>query len=273
MPHRAHLTTLRFASGLRDSFDGYDRHRLLKDLTAGLTVGIVAIPLAMALAIASGVEPQHGLYTAIIAGIVIALAGGSRFSVSGPTAAFVVILYPISQQFGLAGLLTASLFAGLIQVLMALGRLGRLIEYIPEPVTLGFTSGIAIVIAVLQIRDFFGLSLAAQPENHIDKLLMLESESGVILYLDAVPILDADGLSALERFIEQCRRRNIRLILADLQHQPMKALARAGIRIVTGQLMITPTLARALELSRLPPENSHTDEHGMDGHGTETISN
>ncbi|MDT8409170.1 MAG: C4-dicarboxylic acid transporter DauA [Wenzhouxiangellaceae bacterium] len=173
MAHRSHLTTLRLASGLRDSLTGYKPARLLKDLTAGLTVGIVAIPLAMALAIASGVAPQHGLYTAIIAGIVIALAGGSRFSVSGPTAAFVVILYPISQQFGLAGLLTASLLAGLIQVLMAVARLGRLIEYIPEPVTLGFTSGIAIVIAIFQIRDFFGLALPEQPENHIDKLLML----------------------------------------------------------------------------------------------------
>ena len=95
--------------------------------------GVIAIPLSMALAIASGVPPQHGLYTAIVAGIVIALTGGSRFNISGPTAAFVVILYPVTQQFGLSGLLMATLLSGIILVIMALSRLGRLIEYIPLP--------------------------------------------------------------------------------------------------------------------------------------------
>lgn len=138
----------------------YSLARLLKDAIAGVTVGIIAIPLAMALAIASGVPPQYGLYTAAIAGIVIAVSGGSRYSVSGPTAAFVVILYPVSQQFGLAGLLVATLISGVFLLLMGLARLGRLIEYIPLPVTLGFTSGIAITIATMQIKDFFGLQLA-----------------------------------------------------------------------------------------------------------------
>jgi len=140
---------------------------------AGTTVGIIAIPLSMALAIASGVPPQHGLYTALIAGLVIALTGGSRFSVSGPTAAFVVILYPVSQQFGLGGLLVASIMAGMILMAMAVARLGRFIEYIPEPVTLGFTSGIAIVIATLQLKDFFGLPLSHLPESFIAKAAML----------------------------------------------------------------------------------------------------
>ena len=107
-------------------------------------MGVIAIPLSMALAIASGVPPQHGLYTAIVAGIVIALTGGSRFNISGPTAAFVVILYPVTQQFGLSGLLMATLLSGIILVIMALSRLGRLIEYIPLPVTLGFTCGIGM---------------------------------------------------------------------------------------------------------------------------------
>lgn len=116
--------------------------RLLKDIIAGITVGIIAIPLAMALAIGSGVPPQYGLYTAAIAGIVIAVSGGSRYSVSGPTAAFVVILYPVSQQFGLSGLLIATLMSGVILVVMGLARFGKLIEYIPVSVTLGFTSGL-----------------------------------------------------------------------------------------------------------------------------------
>ncbi|WP_187654082.1 C4-dicarboxylic acid transporter DauA [Xenorhabdus sp. PB62.4] len=151
----------------------YSFSRFIKDIIAGITVGIIAIPLAMALAIGSGVAPQYGLYTAAIAGIVIALTGGSRYSVSGPTAAFVVILYPVSQQFGLSGLLIATLMSGIILVVMGLARLGRLIEYIPLSVTLGFTSGIAITIATMQVQNFFGLKLEHVPENYIDKLIAL----------------------------------------------------------------------------------------------------
>lgn len=151
--------SLPFASALRETLRwGYSRHDLQADLMAGLTLGIIAVPLAMALAIASGVPPQHGLYTAIVAGAVIALSGGSRFSVSGPTAAFVVILLPVTSQYGLGGLLLATLMAGLILLLMGLLKLGRLIQFIPAPVTLGFTAGIAVVIASLQLKDFFGLS-------------------------------------------------------------------------------------------------------------------
>lgn len=161
-------------SALRDSFRlGYSKQTLLRDMVAGLTVGIIAIPLSMALAIASGVAPQHGLYTAIVAGVVIAILGGSRFNISGPTAAFVVILYPITQQFGLSGLLLATLLSGVILVLMALFRLGRLIEYIPLPVTLGFTCGIGIVIATLQIKDLLGLKIAEMPETYIGKVQAL----------------------------------------------------------------------------------------------------
>lgn len=158
-------------SALKDSFrTGYSRKHLVKDIIAGLTVGIIAIPLSMALAIASGVAPQHGLYTAVVAGIVIALTGGSRFNISGPTAAFVVILYPVTQRFGLSGLLMATLLSGMILIIMALFRLGRLIEYIPLPVTLGFTSGIGIVIATLQIKDFLGLQIAEMPSNYLAKI-------------------------------------------------------------------------------------------------------
>lgn len=161
--------------------DPYSLQRLLKDAIAGVTVGIIAIPLAMALAIASGVPPQYGLYTSAVAGIVIAISGGSRYSVSGPTAAFVVILYPVSQQFGLSGLLIATLLSGLFLVLMGLARFGRLIEYIPLSVTLGFTSGIAITIATMQVKDFFGLQMAQVPEHYVGKVYAL---------LQALPTLD-----------------------------------------------------------------------------------
>jgi SulP family sulfate permease len=150
-----------FASALRATLrEGYTGADARHDLLAGLAVGIIAVPLALALAIASGVPPQHGLYTAVIAGAVIALAGGSRYSVSGPTAAFVVILFPIAQQHGLGGLLVATFMAGAILVAMGWGRMGQLIQYIPYPVTTGFTAGIALVIASLQLKDLFGLDVA-----------------------------------------------------------------------------------------------------------------
>lgn len=151
----------------------YSLRRLNRDLIAGVTVGIIAIPLAMALAIASGVAPQYGLYTAAVAGVIVALTGGSRYSVSGPTAAFVVILYPVAQQYGLSGLLIATLMSGVILVLFSLARLGRLIEYIPLPVTLGFTSGIAITIATLQIKDFLGLTTDPLPALFPAKIAVL----------------------------------------------------------------------------------------------------
>ncbi len=174
MSHRAHLFSLRIAYAFREACltDSYGATRMSRDLLAGITVGIIAIPLAMALAIASGVPPQYGLYSAIIAGFLIPLLGGSRYSISGPTAAFVVILFPVAQQYGLGGLLVASLLAGFIMVAMALLRLGRLIEYIPEAVTLGFTAGIAVVIATLQLNDFLGLQLQL-PSHYLEKIIQL----------------------------------------------------------------------------------------------------
>jgi SulP family sulfate permease len=176
MSHRKHLFSLQVGYALREAFAaGYMRRDFIRDVIAGMTVGVIAIPLSMALAIASGVPPQYGLYTAIIAGTIIALTGGSRFSISGPTAAFVVILYPITIKFGLAGLLLATVMSGCILIAMAYARLGRFIEYIPESVTLGFTGGIAIVIAVMQIPDFMGLMIDGMPESFIGKVMAISS--------------------------------------------------------------------------------------------------
>ncbi|HVU52061.1 MAG TPA: C4-dicarboxylic acid transporter DauA [Polyangia bacterium] len=140
--------------------DGYGWRELRGDVLAGVTVGIVALPLAMALGIAVGVPPQQGLYTSIVAGAVVALLGGSRTQVTGPTAAFIVVLVPIVTRFGVAGLFLAGMIGGLILIALGLGRLGRFIEYIPHPVTTGFTAGIATVIATLQLKDVLGLRLA-----------------------------------------------------------------------------------------------------------------
>lgn len=143
------------------------------DFLAGITVGIIALPLAMALAIASGVPPQYGLYTSIVAGAIIAFLGGSRIAVSGPTAAFVVILAPISAQHGLAGLMIASVMAGFFLLLMGVGRLGQLIQFIPYPVTTGFTAGIGVSIATLQIKDFLGLQMEKVPSHFTEKVAAL----------------------------------------------------------------------------------------------------
>lgn len=161
----------RVGTGLASAWQaGYGLSELRQDVMAGLTIGTVAVPLSMALAIATGVPPQHGLYTAIVAGALIALTGGSRFNISGPTAAFVVILFPIVQQHGLGGLLIATMMAGVILVVLGLTRMGRLIEFVPYPVVLGFTSGIAVVIAVLQIPDFLGLDTGGMSEHFLENL-------------------------------------------------------------------------------------------------------
>lgn len=162
------------ATGLRSALkEGYGLSDLRKDVMAGLTIGTVAVPLSMALAIATGVPPQHGLYTAIVAGIIIALTGGSRFNVSGPTAAFVVILFPIVQQYGLGGLLLATMMAGCILVVLGIARMGRIIQFVPYPVVLGFTAGIAVVIAVLQIPDFLGLDTGQLSEHFTENIAVI----------------------------------------------------------------------------------------------------
>lgn len=152
---------------------GYDVGALRADVLAGVTVGIIAVPLSLALAIATGVPPQHGLYTAIIAGLVIALTGGSKFNVSGPTAAFIVILQPIVQQYGLGGLLLAGTMAGIILIGLGLARVGQWISYIPYPVTTGFTAGIAVVIASLQLSDFLGLQGLAGSGHFAERMLTI----------------------------------------------------------------------------------------------------
>ncbi len=148
-------------------------HDIQTNVLAGLTVGVIALPLSMALAIASGTPPQHGLYTAIIAGIVIALTGGSKVNISGPTAAFVVVLLPIVQEFGIGGLLLSGFMAGLILIIMGISKLGKFIEIVPYPVIIGFTAGIGVVIATFQIKDFLGLDIASMDGHYLDKLAVI----------------------------------------------------------------------------------------------------
>lgn len=149
--------------------EGYTFSHFSKDLTAGVIVGIVALPLAIAFAIASGVKPEQGLYTAIIAGFLISVLSGSRVQIGGPTGAFIVIVYGIVQQYGYDGLATATLISGILLIAMGFARLGAVIKFIPYPVTVGFTTGIALIIFAGQIRDFLGLDIATVPSEFIEK--------------------------------------------------------------------------------------------------------
>ena len=154
-----------FRPRLIDALRGYDRARLSRDIGAGLTVGVVALPLAMAFAIASGLKPEAGLFTAIIAGLLISLLGGSRVQIGGPAGAFIVIVYGILERYGLANLIIATALSGVMLFVMGLMRLGTLIRFIPVAVVIGFTNGIAVLIMVSQIKDFLGLRVTSMPAD------------------------------------------------------------------------------------------------------------
>jgi len=149
--------------------EGYTRETLTRDVIAGVVVGIVALPLALAFAIASGVPPERGLYTAIIAGFLISALGGSRVQIGGPTGAFVVIVYGIVAKYGYDGLVLCTILAGIILIVMGLTRMGALIKFIPYPVITGFTSGIAVIIFSSQVKDFLGLKMGAVPPDFVEK--------------------------------------------------------------------------------------------------------
>src|SRR6476660_8364318 len=154
-----------FRPKIFDTLKNYNLRQFYKDLMAGLIVGIVALPLAIAFAIASGVSPEKGLYTAIIGGFVISAMGGSKVQIGGPTGAFIVIVYGIVQQYGVDGLIIATFIAGIMLIIMGFARLGAIIKFIPHPLIIGFTSGIALIILSSQIKDFFGLNMGAVPSD------------------------------------------------------------------------------------------------------------
>src|SRR3954469_18044082 len=160
--------------------EGYTRERLMRDLISGVVVGIVALPLALAFAIASGVPPERGLYTAIIAGFLISALGGSRVQIGGPTGAFVVIVYGIVAKYGYDGLVLCTIIAGIILIVMGLTRMGALIKFIPYPVITGFTSGIAVIIFSSQVKDFLGLKMGAVPPDFVAKWSAFAEHFGTV---------------------------------------------------------------------------------------------
>jgi len=244
-----------FAALIESFREGYGLKHLKADLLSGAILAMIAIPLAMALSIASGVPPQHGLYTVIIGGSIIALLGGSRWQVSGPTAAFVVILLPVVQKFGLSGLLIAGLLAGVLMILMGLARLGQMIQFIPRPVTIGFTSGIAVVIGILQLKDFLGLKISHMPEAFPERFMALFHARSTI----AVPelVIGALTLGTLVLWPRVSRKVPAPLIAltgaalgAELVRRffPEMEIATIGSRFAGGIPSSLPTLGSAKAL-------------------------
>lgn len=163
------MKTIEFKPKLLSTLKDYNREKFMADLMAGIIVGIVALPLAIAFGIASGVSPEKGIITAIIAGFIISALGGSRVQIGGPTGAFIVIVYGIIQQYGIEGLTVATIMAGIFLILLGVFRLGTIIKYIPYPIIVGFTSGIAVTIFTTQIKDLFGLTTPEMPAYFLEK--------------------------------------------------------------------------------------------------------
>ena len=175
------MTTLEFKPKLFSTLKNYNRKQLTTDLLAGIIVGIVALPLAIAFGIASGVTPEKGIITAIVAGLIVSVFGGSKVQIGGPTGAFIIIIYGIIQQYGIEGLTIATLLAGVFLIMFGVLHLGTIIKYIPYPIVVGFTSGIALTIFTTQIKDLFGLTMASVPSDFVEKW---------IAYIGSFPTID-----------------------------------------------------------------------------------
>ena len=175
------MTTLEFKPKLFSTLKNYSRKQFTADILAGIIVGIVALPLAIAFGIASGVTPEKGIITAIVAGLIISLFGGSKVQIGGPTGAFIIIIYGIIQQYGFEGLTIATLMAGVFLIMFGVLHLGTIIKYIPYPIVVGFTSGIALTIFTTQVKDLFGLTMDTVPSDFIEKW---------IAYIGAFPTID-----------------------------------------------------------------------------------
>lgn len=202
---------------LRGRFEGYDANYFRRDLLSGLIVGIIAIPLGMAFAIAAGVNPQYGIYTTIIAGFLISLLGGSRYQIGGPTGAFVPILFAIVMQYGYENLLIAGVLAGLMLVLMGIFKLGALIKFIPRPVTIGFTSGIAVIIFSGQIGSFIGLTDIPKHERFLANMKEIGMHlTGINPYSVITALISLAIILATPRFLPKLPGSLIGLVVSSI---------------------------------------------------------
>lgn len=239
----------RFHPRLLDTLRGYTREMALRDMGAGITVGIVALPLAMAFAIASGLPPQAGLWTAIIGGFLISALGGSNVQIGGPAGAFIVIVYGIVERHGVANLLISTALAGLLLIALGLLRLGSLVRYVPVGIVIGFTNGIAILIALSQIKDALGLQIAKMPADFFSMIAVIGQHfSGLNLYAVLLAALCVGGLALWPRLWRDDSR------LSQLLDQPgMKRASRTASRI-PGPIVALITLSLLAWAMKMPVE-------------------
>ena len=251
---------------LVESLRGYSLRILVSDLVAGLTVGLVALPLAMAFAIASGVPPQAGLYCAVVAGFLISALGGSKTQIGGPTGAFVVIVFGIAAKYGLNGLFLCTIMAGIILVILGLTGLGSAVKFIPRPVVVGFTNGIAVLIASTQIKDFFGLTIEKVPGEFLGRIEAIASHFHTISF--AATMLAVAALATIILCMKYLRRVPgyiVALLLGTLAvtlfHLPVETIGSRFGGIPSGlpsfalpkfdSAMIIPLLSPALTVALL----------------------
>ena len=224
-----------FRPKLLDSLVGYDRSALARDIGAGMTVGVVALPLAMAFAIASGLKPEAGLFTAIMAGFLISLLGGSKVQIGGPAGAFIVIVYGILDRYGLANLILATAMSGAVLFLMGVFRLGTLIRFIPVSVVIGFTNGIAVLIMLSQIKDFLGLQIDSMPADFFGMLATLKMHMGsfnlaaLLVALGSLSLLV--GWMRLGRRLENTRYQWLSALPGSIIALLFATLATAGLSL------------------------------------------
>ena len=222
-----------FRPRLLDALKGYNRQRFTADLGAGFTVGVVALPLALAFGIASGVKPEQGLITAIVAGFLISALGGSQVQIGGPAGAFIVIVYGIVERYGFTNLLISTALAGMLMFLLGLFKLGALIRYIPVSIVIGFTNGIAVLIALSQLRDLFGLDVARMPGEFFAQIQTLAANIGSFnLFAFAIGAACVAGLALWPRLFAKDSLFSGVFPARSLEYRPLRFAARVPAPIV-----------------------------------------
>jgi sulfate permease, SulP family len=248
----------RFRPRLVDALQGYNRSALAKDVGAGITVGIIALPLAMAFAIASGLTPQAGLWTAIVAGFLMSALGGSNIQIGGPAGAFIVIVYGIVERYGLPNLLIATVLAGLLLFAMGWLRLGNLVRYVPVGIIIGFTNGIAVLIALSQLKDAFGLQVVKMPADFFAMLATLaKAAPSYNPYAIALTLLCVGGLVLWPRLWKDDSRL-LQALDVPATHGALKTASR-----IPGPIVVLLTLSTLAYLLKMPVETIGTKFGGI----------
>ena len=231
---------------LLDTLKHYDRKTLTADIMAGIIVGIVALPLAIAFGIASGVTPEKGIITAIVAGLIVSVLGGSKVQIGGPTGAFIVIVYGIIQQYGMEGLAVATLMAGAFLILFGALHLGTIIKFIPYPIVVGFTSGIAVTIFTTQMKDLFGLEIAKVPADFIEKwAVYIEHASTADLWTSLVGVLSIVIIALTPRFSKKIPGSLIAIIVMTIGALLLKHYGGIGVETIGDRFSISGELPEA----------------------------